>query len=610
MSLKKELSFLDVFCLAAGAMISSGIFILPGIAFNHAGPGVILSYFLAGVLATSGTLSVVELMTALPKAGGDYFVVSTSFGPLVGTISGLFSWLAISLKTAFAIFGIAELLYVFFGTPVFFSGLFLCLFFTFLNIRGTKEVTSIEVVLVLGLFSLLALFIFSGSQHINPSHYSPFITKGWNVVISTAGLIFVSFGGLLNISSIAEEIKSPKKNIPLAMLSAVCCITIIYTLILIVTVGIIPAEKLSRSLTPIADCAEVSLGSFGFYAITLASLLAFITTAIAGLLSASRYLVGLGRDKLLPAFVARTHKKYNTPHRALIITGLLIAGALLLDVKHLAQIASTVVIVAFILSNISLIIFREAKLRNYRPSFCMPFYPVLPIVNIILFIFLIIDMGITSTEVGIVFVVVGILFYVFYGRHNSSREFALVHVLERIIDKKLTDDSLEIELRTIVHERDDVTYDRFDQLIHDAKILDLEETQTKEKLFELLANEASTLVNTDKETIQTLFLEREKESTTAISSFVAIPHIIIEGNNIFKLVVARCKEGVYFSESSPQVKAIFMLLGTRDERTFHLQALAAIAQIVHDENFEKKWTEAENTAHIRDNILLSKRQRH
>ena len=110
--LKKQLGFLDIFSISAGAMISSGIFILPGIAFARTGPSVFVSYMLAGLLAATGLLSIAELSTAMPKAGGDYFFIARSLGPLGGTISGFLSWFALSLKSAFAIFGIAEILYV------------------------------------------------------------------------------------------------------------------------------------------------------------------------------------------------------------------------------------------------------------------------------------------------------------------------------------------------------------------------------------------------------------------------------------------------------------------------------------------------------------------
>ena len=106
MELKKELTFLDVFCIASGAMISSGIFILPGMAFEKAGPAVIGSYFLAGIIAVIGIMSVAELSTAMPKAGGTFFFIDRSMGPGMGTIGGFAAWFSLAFKSAFALLGI------------------------------------------------------------------------------------------------------------------------------------------------------------------------------------------------------------------------------------------------------------------------------------------------------------------------------------------------------------------------------------------------------------------------------------------------------------------------------------------------------------------------
>ena len=116
--LKKSLNGLDVFCISSGAMISSGIFVLPGIAFEAIGPAVFLAYMLAGILALMGALAIIELSTAMPRSGGDYYYIERSLGPLAGTISGCLSWFALSLKTAFALFGLAEVVHITFGVNV------------------------------------------------------------------------------------------------------------------------------------------------------------------------------------------------------------------------------------------------------------------------------------------------------------------------------------------------------------------------------------------------------------------------------------------------------------------------------------------------------------
>ena len=162
MKLNKELGLLDVFCIATGAMISSGLFILPGIAHAKAGPAVVVSYFLAGLLALTGVLSVAELSTAMPKAAGDYFFITRSMGDAVGTVSGLLSWLALSLKSSFALIGMAAFTMRIIPVPIQVIALGLTLLFLVINILGVKEASRLQVILVVALLSLLLFYVFCG----------------------------------------------------------------------------------------------------------------------------------------------------------------------------------------------------------------------------------------------------------------------------------------------------------------------------------------------------------------------------------------------------------------------------------------------------------------
>ena len=191
MKLEKGLGFFDIFSIATGAMISSGIFILPGLAFARTGPAVIVSYFLAGILALIGIFSIIELSTAMPKAGGDYYFINRSLGPFIGTISGFLSWFALSLKSAFAIFGISEIIFIVTGFPVLISSIIVCVFFIVLNSIGVKEASKFQVTLVSGLLILMVLYIIFGSSKMNMSHFYPFAPKGINPIFATAGFIFI-----------------------------------------------------------------------------------------------------------------------------------------------------------------------------------------------------------------------------------------------------------------------------------------------------------------------------------------------------------------------------------------------------------------------------------
>jgi basic amino acid/polyamine antiporter, APA family len=609
MKLKKGLGFFDVFSIATGAMISSGIFILPGLAFAKTGSAVFISYFLAGVLALIGIFSIIELSTAMPKAGGDYYFINRSLGPFIGTVSGFLSWFALSLKSAFAIFGISEIIFITTGFPTHISSVVICIFFVVLNSVGVKEAAKFQVALVSSLLILMVLYIVFGFSEINTSHFYPFAPKGINPILITAGFIFISFGGLLKVSSVSEEVKNPKKNIPLGMIVSVIAVTIIYTLMLIVTVGVLPAASFSNSLTPIADTAKIIIGMPGFIIISIAALLAFITTANAGIMSASRYPLALSRDNLLPKVFSKVSKKHKTPMLSISLTGLFIILALQLPLEMLIKAASVVILTAYVLTNLAVVILRESKLKNYKPSFKSPLYPWLQIFGIIIFSFFIVDLGLEAIEISGMFLLIGIGFYLFYGRKKYAGEYALLHLMKRITDHRLTDHMLESEFRDILCDRDNIEPDKFDVLAKTAKILDLEGPIDSEKLFELVSEEIAEKIQKDKAEIFSLLKSRQEECNTAISPFIAIPHIIVDGSDHFFLMLIRCKEGIKFTSKENSVKAVFVFVGTKEDRAFHLKTLAAIATLVQQKDFEDKWLNAENTHYLRDMVLLSKRLR-
>ena len=607
--LKRELNLLDIFCLASGAMISSGIFILPGLAYREAGPLVFISYFIAGILALMGTLSIIELATAMPKAGGDYFFITRSLGPLVGTVSSFLSWTALCLKAAFAVFGIAEILYLTFGFPVLLSSFFICLCFIILNIWGVKEAAKFEVILVLGLFAIMLFLIIGGSGRLTESNFIPLLPNGLNKVLVTSGFVFISFGGLLNIASISGEVKDPARNIPRGMILSVLAVTIVYTAILIVVVGMLPGDRLVGSLTPIADAGRILLGKAGYILVSIGALLAFITTANAGIISASRYPLALSEDNLLPSAISRLTKRKKSPAIAISLTGIFIFICLLLDLTDLVKLGSVVILTLYVLTNIAVIVLREGKVQNYKPVFKVPLYPWINITGIIFFTFLIIDMGIVAVEISLGLLFLAFLVYFLYGRKRHKIEYALLHVIERVINRKITDNTLEEELKKVIISRDEMTIDRFHGLVENSTVLDIEEIIKLDIFLDIVAEKVAGEIGLEKKEIIELFEEREKEGSTAITPFVAIPHIIIPGSNKFKLVIARSREGIKFSSENDRVRAVFVLFGSKDERAFHLKALSAIAYIVQNPHFEKIWLNAKDKNQLKDIILLSERKR-
>lgn len=607
--MKKSIGFFGIFSISAGAMISSGLFVLPGLAFAQAGPAVFLSYFIAGAIALTSVFSLTELVTAMPKAGGDYFYVSRSFGPLFGTVSGLLSWFALSLKSAFAIIGLAELTHIAFGINFSLSALIMTILFTLLNLVGVREVTRFQNALVLGLLGILGAFAFFGVQNLDPLRFEPFQPHGFSYMLSTAGFVFVSFGGVLTTAGIAGEVRDPVKNIPRGLIGSIAAVTLIYTVVVFIVVGVLPGETLSGSLSPVASAARAVGGRNLYIAVLTASLLAFVTTANGGILSASRYPVALARDGLLPRMLSKSDSKRDTPYAAIITTGVLIAISVLVNLEMLIKAASTVVLLTNIFAHLSVIVMRESKVANYLPTFRAPYYPWLQIGGILIFTLLIVDMGMQPILLSLIFVFIGVAVY--FIRRGSEPEVAsaLVHLVQRITNQKLGTRDLADELRNIIVDRDEIVKDEFDAIIESAPVLDLPEKVSFETFLSSVSEKIhNSLPDLPANQITTLLEEREAESSTAISPFVAIPHIILEGSQRFVVVLVRAPKGIHFTEEHSSIKAVFVLMGTRDKRNLHLRALAAIAQIAQNEEFEARWLNARKSD-LNDLILLSSRKR-
>ncbi|NQU76954.1 MAG: amino acid permease [Planctomycetes bacterium] len=591
-------------------MISSGLFILPGLAHAMAGPAVIWSYLLAGILATAGALSIAELATAMPRAGGDYFFITRGFGPGVGTVAGILSWFALSLKSTFAIVGMATFLALIVNIHGLSAGAVLCLVFIGLNLVGVKEAARVQVALVAGLFALLSLYVLVGLSQVRSELLIPFAPYGLAPVFTTTGFVFVSYGGLLKVASMAEEIHRPGRVIPLGLLLSLVAVTIFYTLAVAVTSGVLESEVLNGSLTPLSDGGRAIMGQFGYVAMSIGAILAFVSTANAGIMAASRYLLALSRDRLLPSPLAKVNTRFRTPHVAIIVTGAAIILSLLLKLGVLVEAASTVLILTYILSCLSVVVLRESGLQNYRPVFKAPLYPWLQIGGIAGLGFVLFEMGVRAYFISLGLILLGFLVFWFYGRTGIKQESALLHVVTRLTARELVTASLERELKDIVRVRDGIVADRFDRLVEQAILLDIDRKLDMEEFIELAAERLASRMNLDADVLAQALRHREAESSTLLSPTLAVPHVIVPGEGRFELLLARAREGVRFSDKAPGVHTIFMLAGTRDERNFHLRALAAIAQTVQAKDFERRWLSAKNEQALRDIMLLSSRHRH
>ncbi len=626
---KRRLGVFDVFAIVAGAMISTGIFVLPSVVFSIAGPSIILAYFFAGMMVLPALLSLAELVTAMPKSGGTYFFIERSLGPFVGTFVGLAIWFSIALKAAFALIGIGIFVKIVlpYSDPMLikYIAVTFALLFVLINLRGVKESGTLQLILVILLVGILVYYIVTGIELVDVKHYSPFKPGGWRAVFVASGMVFISFGGLTSVTNVAGEVRRPGKLIPLGMIGAFLVVMILYLLSVFVTIGILSPSEITGSLTPLSDGARATTGKLGLVLLSLGAALSFITTANAGIMSSSRVPFAMAKDELLPKLFGRVSKRREVPFISVIFTGVFIGVVILfLDLESLVKVASTMMLILFFFVSFSVILMRYSGIVAYKPLYKAPLFPWLQLVGMVVYVIMIVEMGRVPLLITGGFLLVSLIWYLAYSKRKYVRNSAIIRIVERVMSRDIKTDRLSDELREILFERDNLVTDRFDELIKRAVVLDFEEKVEFEKLFEKLAEIFSSRFNLPKEKLFKLLLEREKESTTVIYPFLAIPHIVVDGKKKFEIIVVRTKKGIILPSSliskdevvseeisvePSEVKMVFALAGTKDERDFHLQALMAIAQIVQNRNFEDKWLSARGAEELRNLILVSERKR-
>lgn len=424
--LDRQLGLASVFSIAVGAMLGSGIFVLPGIAASMAGPGVALAYLLAGFLVFPALLSKAEMATAMPVSGGTYVYVDRALGPWMGTITGLGTWFSLAAKTAFALAGLGAYLSIISSMDPLHFALGILALMLVLNILGTGKVSGLQVAVVGFCLFALAVFVVGGGVQLERELLLPLFPNGHVGVVEGAAFVFVSYAGVTKVCSVAEEVRNPGINIPRGMIAAQVTVMAVYALVATVIMGTVDYTSLSEDVTPIATAAGSFFGPTGRVVFALVAVVGLISMCNAGVLSSTRFPFAMGRDRLLPAFLEKIHPRLGTPVYAILLTGvllvLLVAG---LPVVKLAKLASGFKIFIFCVINLALIILRETAPEWYRPRFKAPLYPWLQIVGIMGGSWLLFQLGgIAVAGVASAFGL-GTVWYFVYPRSRVDREGVL-----------------------------------------------------------------------------------------------------------------------------------------------------------------------------------------
>ena len=440
-TIKRSLSLVGVIIVTIAASIGSGLFVLPSFAAAVMGTGIWLAFLLAGIVFLPGALSKSELSSAMPVNGGAYVYLERSFGPLIGTISGLGLWASFLLKSAFALIGFSAYMYAVTNylnittnsTFVIMSALVLI---TILNILGVKKVKAFQTP-ILALTTILILIICviqlfdSNFDFSRPMNGAIDVTKNDPVIIAeAAALVFVAYAGIYKAGALGGEVKDPEKNLPYGMLISLLLITLLYVFVTFIMMGAIENEWwLDSNNNPREDPIFAFVDTVASTEIGIAmALLAFLTMisgALSGLLAASRFLFAMAKDCLLPSSLSETNKKFGTPQWSIILTGVAMGVCILtLPVKDVAKLASGFQIMVIVALNACVIILRRDKSENswYQPSFKSPMYPFVQIFGIIAGAILVYLMGSKAIIGAVAALILGFATYKIYGEKNYQSQ--------------------------------------------------------------------------------------------------------------------------------------------------------------------------------------------
>ncbi|WP_052306387.1 amino acid permease [Methanosalsum zhilinae] len=269
---------------------------------------------------------------------------------------------------------------------------------------------------------------------LDTSKFDPFMPYGYSSILATTGLIFISYLGITQLAAISEEVKDPSKNLPRAFIASVASVTLLYTGVMIVINGMLPLEKAIVTSTPLVDVADLMAGSSGQIIIVFAGLLATISTANAAILASSRFPFAMGRDDLMPKWFVEIHSKYDTPYKAILVTGFVMLLLLLLfNVEQLAKLGSTFNILIFVLINLSAVILRRSSMEWYKPTFKDPFYPLTQIIGILGSLILLPLIGLMPLAFALAVIAAGIAWYMVYGKEKAIPKYNVLDLIENTV---------------------------------------------------------------------------------------------------------------------------------------------------------------------------------
>lgn len=443
--LKKTLGVGNLFLLGLGAIIGTGIFGMTGIAaVNMSGPAVVLSYAIAGITTIFIALAYTEIATMIPTSGGAYSYVFVAFGEIAAwmvswmimlyffsaasSVAACWSGYMVNMLAAGGIEIPMELVTnPARGGIVNLPALLLVVFVTFILIRGSKESSLVNAILVAIKFVAIFLFVFVAVPHFDSTNWfhhnrpfqtdlllsNPFLPFGITGVISGAAFVFFAYNGFDAIAAAAEESKNPKRDITIAILGSLVVCMFLYMLVSALLVGIIPFNLINID-SPIPGALSYNGHTIISSVIAGGVVIGMVSVILAQLFALSRIILVTARDGLLPSFLSKINSKYHTPHNSILAIGIVVALlAGFVPLETVGTLSSVGALFSFMMVCMALVVLRHKYPDTKRPFKCPAIYLVSG-VGIILCITLLIA---SLAKVGIyasIWAITGIIFYFSY----------------------------------------------------------------------------------------------------------------------------------------------------------------------------------------------------
>jgi APA family basic amino acid/polyamine antiporter len=436
--LKRVLGALDLTLLGIGAIVGAGIFVLTGVAAaKYAGPAIVLSFVVSGFACAMAALCYAEFAAMIPVAGSAYSYSYATMGELVGWIIGWDLVLEYAVGAAAVAVGWSGYLRVILaglgvqlpnslihapgsapGAIVNLPALLIVLVISAILYIGISESARLNSIIVSIKLVVVVLVIVIGGFYIKPANWSPFAPMGWGGVMKGAAVIFFAYIGFDAVSTAAEEVVNPKRDLPLGILASLFACTLLYILVAAVLTGMVPAAAIDLN-APLASAFVIRGLNAISGIISLGAVAGLTSVLLVLLLGQSRIFFAVSRDGLLPAAFSKVHPKYRTPYIPTTITAIAVGlTAAFLPIQEIAELTNIGTLFAFVLVCAGVWILRRIEPELNRP-FRTPLVPLVPVLGMFFCAYLMLSLPAVTWIRFFVWMALGFAIYFGYGRFHS-----------------------------------------------------------------------------------------------------------------------------------------------------------------------------------------------